>query len=152
MPGHNPSLSYPSPSTSSTYTRRSSHYPPRPASPPACTYFSPSNPDDHDMHPTPGAQAHFSYSTTLKRHGISSNTPRSPNFPTFDSIRSAVTEQGPSALWSKLVSLVRGVNDGGSPEQNGYLPTPKTEDTPSAKYSCFDAEVRLLAIPTPCFS
>jgi P-type Ca2+ transporter type 2C len=104
------------------------------------------------MHPTPGAQAHFSYSTTLKRHGIGPNNQHSSTLPTLDGIRSAVTEQGPSVVWNKMVSLVKGVKDGGSPEENGYMPAPKAEQTPSAKYSCYDAEVRFLVIPTPSFS
>ncbi|KAI0251244.1 hypothetical protein BJV78DRAFT_1347157 [Lactifluus subvellereus] len=109
------SHSYPG-SSSSPYTRRTSHYPPRPASPPASAYFAP---------------------TTFKRHGIGSNTPHSAGFPALDTIRSAVTEQDPSGLWNRLLSLVK---DGGSPEENGYTPVPKVEQTASAKYSCYDAE------------
>ena len=134
-------------SSSSPYTRRTPHYPPRPASPPASAYFAPSTTDEHEMQLIPGAQAHFSSSTTFKRHGIGSNTPRSAGFPALDSIRSAVTEQDPSSIWDKLSSLVRGVNDGGSPEENGYTPASKAEQTPSAKYSCYDAQVRFIVLP-----
>jgi P-type Ca2+ transporter type 2C len=96
------------------------------------------------MQATPGAQAHFSYSTTFKRH----ETPRSSTLPTFDGIRSAVSDQGPSAVWNKLVAWAKGATDRGKPEENGYIPAPRGEQTPSARYSCYDVEVRFLVIPT----
>jgi Ca2+-transporting ATPase len=69
-------------------------------------------------------------------------------FPGFESIRSAVIEQGPSGIWDRLVGLVKGVTHGGSPDQNGYELAPKVaEQSPSAKYSSYEAEVRPLFVP-----
>jgi P-type Ca2+ transporter type 2C len=99
------------------------------------------------MQASPGAQAHFSYSTTLKRHGVGPSTPRSSTLPTFDGIRAAVTDQGPSSIWDKLISLAKGATNRGKPEENGYIPVPRGDQTPAAKYSCYDVEVRFLAIP-----
>jgi hypothetical protein len=64
-------------------------------------------------------------------------------FPAFDTIRSAVVEEGPTGIWDRLVGLVNGVKHGDSPEQNGYELSHKlSEQTASAKYSSYDAEVR----------
>jgi Ca2+-transporting ATPase len=66
----------------------------------------------------------------------------------LESIRSAVAEQGPSGIWDRLVGLVKGIKQGGSPEQNGYELAPKAaEQTPSAKYASYTPEVRLLFVP-----
>jgi Ca2+-transporting ATPase len=66
----------------------------------------------------------------------------------LEGIRSAVTEQGPSGIWDRLVGLVKGIKQGSSPEQNGYELAPKAaEQTPSAKYASYTAEVRPLFIP-----
>jgi len=68
-------------------------------------------------------------------------TPRSTSF--FEGLHSA-TEQGPSGIWDRLVSLFKGVKYWGTPEENGYELAPKVvEQTPSAKYSSYTAEVRL---------
>jgi len=65
----------------------------------------------------------------------------------LEGIRSAVTEEGPSGIWDWLVGLVGGIRHGGSPEQNGYELAPKAEEqTPSAKYASYTAEVRILVI------
>ena len=133
-------------STSSPYTtRRLHHHPPRTSSPPASTYFSPPTGDDHmEMQPTPGAQAHFAYSTTLRRHSLPPTSPHSTAFPALESIRHAVTDQSSAGIWDRLLRTVNG-KSGGSPEENGYLPVAKTEQTPSATYSSYEADVR-------CFS
>jgi hypothetical protein len=68
--------------------------------------------------------------------------------PDLDSIRTAVTEQGPSGVWDRLVGLVKGIKPGGSPEQNGYELAPRAvEQTLSAKYASYTAEVRPLFVP-----
>ncbi|KAI0264186.1 hypothetical protein BC834DRAFT_924730 [Gloeopeniophorella convolvens] len=132
-------------SSSSSYARRPTQLQ-RTDSPPASAYFSPSFApgDPHPMHPAPGAQAHFAYSTTLRRHNVdgSGATPASAAFPAFESIRSAVAEEGPSRLWDRLVGLVRGSRDGAAAAENGYAPLPKAEDeeTPAAKYASVPAE------------
>jgi hypothetical protein len=66
----------------------------------------------------------------------------------LESIRTAVTEQGPSDIWGRLVTLVKGIRHGGNPEENGYELAPKVaEQTPSAKYASCTAEVRPLFVP-----
>lgn len=66
----------------------------------------------------------------------------------LESIRTAVAEQGPSDIWGRLVALVKGIKHGGSPEENGYELAPKVaEQTPSAKYASYTAEVRPLFVP-----
>ncbi len=101
-----------------------------------------------EMQPTPGAQAHFAYSTTLRRHSVPPTPPPGAAFPALESIRYAVTDQGPAGLWDRLLRIVRG-NGGGSPEENGYIPAAKTEQTPSATYSSYDADVRYFCVCDP---
>ncbi|KAH9036226.1 calcium-transporting ATPase [Lactarius pseudohatsudake] len=131
----------PGSSSSSPYTtRRLLHQPPRTSSPPASTYFSPLAGDDQmEMQPNPGAQAHFAYSTTLRRHSVPPTPPHGAAFPALESIRYAVTDQSPAGLWDRLLSMVKG-KSGGSPEENGYIPVAKTEQTPSATYSSYDVD------------
>ena len=127
-------------SSSPHTTRRLPHHSPRTSSPPASTYFSPPAGDDQmEMHPTPGAQEHFAYSTTLRRHSLPPALPHGEAFPGRESIRYAV-DQGTAGLWDRLVGIVKGKN-GGSPEENGYIPVAKTEQTPSATYSTYHADV-----------
>jgi hypothetical protein len=90
------------------------------------------------MQPTPDAQRHFEYSTSFRRHGGVSNSQNTA----FESIRSAVIEEGPSGIWDRLVGLTKGVRYGSTPEENGYELASKVDQTPSAKYSGYDAEVR----------
>jgi Ca2+-transporting ATPase len=94
------------------------------------------------MQPIPDAERHFGSSSSFRRHGGVSGS-----MADLESIRSAVTEQGPSGIWDRLVSVVRGIKHGGSPEQNGYELAPKAaEQTPSAKYASYTAEVRPLFV------
>src|ERR1700761_7109815 len=128
MPGqtHRESYSATSPyhtsPSSSTYARRPSQYPPRVTSPPSSTFFSAHPEGEHEMQPIPDAERHFGSSSSFRRHNSISGPLASPNssFPDFESIRSAVIDQGPSGIWDKLVGLVKGVTHGGSPDQNGY--------------------------------
>jgi Ca2+-transporting ATPase len=91
------------------------------------------------MQPTPDAQRHFGSSTSFRRHG--GGVSNSQNA-TFESMRSAVIEEGPSGIWDRLVGLAKGVRYGSNPEENGYELALKVDQTPSAKYSSYDAEVR----------
>lgn len=90
------------------------------------------------MQPIPDAERHFGSSSSFRRH-----TSVSGPMADLESIRTAVTEQDPSGIWGKLVGLVKGIKSGGNPEQNGYELAPKVaEQTPSAKYASYTAEVR----------
>ena len=104
-----------------------------------------------EMHPTPGAQAHFAYSTTLRRHSLPPTSPHSEAFPGRESVRYAMADQGSAGLWDKLLGIVKG-KSGGSPEENGYIPVAKTEQTPSATYSTYHADVRYFLRLRPLFS
>jgi hypothetical protein len=133
---------YNSTPSSSPYARRTTQHAPR-TTPPSSTFFS-SPPDDaHEMQPIPDAERHFGSSSSFRRHPSLSGP-----MADLESIRSAVTEQGPSGVWDRLVGLVKGVKHGGSPEQNGYELAPKAvEQTPSAKYASQTVEVRLFFVP-----
>jgi hypothetical protein len=149
MPGQNHDVSFtPYPPTSSPYARRASHHPPRPDSPPSSAFFSSHLDDDHEMQPSPDAQRHFGSSTSFRRHGGVSNSQNAA----FESIRSAVIEEGPSGIWDRLVGLAKGVRYGSTPEENGYELAPKVDQTPSAKYSSYDAEVRSSPLRYPSYS
>ena len=126
-------------SSSPHTTRRHLHYPPRTSSPPASTYFSPPVGDDQiELHPNPNAQAHFAYSTTLRRHSLPPTSPHGEDLP---GVSHAATDQGSAGLWDQLLGVVKG-KSGGSPEENGYIPVAKTEQTPSAIYSTYHVDVR----------
>ena len=150
--GGDPPYSATSSSSSPYTTRRLLHHPPRTSSPPASTYFSPPVGDDQmEMHPTPGAQAHFAYSTTLRRHSLPHAPPHGEAFPGRESVRYAVTDQGSAGLWDRLLGIVKG-KSGGSPGGNGYIPVAKTEQTPSATYATYHPDVRYLFWVWPLFS
>ena len=144
MSGHNHNVSFStaSPYTPTSYARRPPHYPPRPDSPPSSAFFSPPPDDEHDMQPNPDAQRHFGSSTSFRRHTGGTVNPQSPGFPAFESIRSAVAEEGPSGIWDRLISFAKGVNYGGTATENGYELAPKVDETPSANYSSYETEVR----------
>jgi hypothetical protein len=137
---------YPPASTTSSYARRVSHQQPHPDSPPSSAFFSPRANDDHEMQPTPDAQRHFGSSTSFRRHAHSMSNPQNT---TFENIRSAVIDEGASGVWDRFVGLVKGVKPGGTPEENGYELAPKADQTPSAKYSSYDAEVRFFPLRDP---
>jgi len=132
---------YSSTTSASPYARRTSQNAPR-MTPPSSTFFSSRPDDEHEMQPIPDAERHFGSSSSFRRH----STVPGP-MADLESIRSAVTEQGPSGIWDRLVGLVK---HGGSPEQNGYELAPKAaEQTPSAKYAGCTAEVRTLLLFIP---
>jgi Ca2+-transporting ATPase len=134
-------------SSASTYARRQPTYPPRTSSPPSSAFFSLRPDDEHEMQPAPDAQRHFGSSTSFRRHTGGHMTPHGASFPDFEGIRSAVIEQGSSGIWDRVVDLVKRVKYGGSPEKNGYELAPKADQTPSAQYSSYDAEVRSFFVP-----
>ena len=123
----------------------------RSSSPPASTYFTPYDGGHHgDPQPaTPEANAHFAYSTTLRRHRaegpLGLGTPGSANgFPKLEELRTVVEEEGPSGLWQRTVGLVKGLLS----KDEGYekLATPMVSDnreTPSAIFAHRSVEVRL---------
>lgn len=122
----------------------------RSSSPPASTYFTPYDGAHHgDPQPaTPEANAHFAYSTTLRRHRaegpLGLGTPGSATgFPKLEELRTVVEEEGPSGLWQRTVGLVKGLLS----KDEGYekLATPMTSEhreTPSAIYAHRSLEVR----------
>ena len=135
-------------SSSTTYSRRVQQQAPRTPSPPASAYFSKFVGDEQEPQPTPDAQAHFAYSTTLRRHHLDGplnlGTPHSSTFPGLESLRSAVTDEGPSGLWDRLVKSVTG--RAGQSSENGYTSVPtgeqRQQETPSARYVNHTVEVR----------
>ena len=142
-----------SPTSATSYARRPPppQYPPRADSPPSSAFFSSRPDDEHDIQPTADAQRHFGSSTSFRRHGGGAVNSHSAGFPAFESIRSAVAEEGPSGVWDRLVGFAKGVQYGSTPEENGYELAPKVDQTPSAKYSSYDAEVRSFPVPSPWF-
>ncbi|KAF5365950.1 hypothetical protein D9758_006720 [Tetrapyrgos nigripes] len=78
----------------------------RSPSPPASAYFPMLNSDDH-LRPTPDADSHFAYSTTLRRHseGTSLTSPE-------DLVQEA------SGLWSRIVKIITGDPQPTSVEQD----------------------------------
>ena len=132
------------------FTSRSATLPPhRTESPPASAYFSEFAGDDTlPPQPTPDASSHFAYSTTLRRHHPEGplafpQTPHGAALPTFEQLRSVVSEEGTSGLWDKVMGTVRSYV---SPETHDYeaLPTRReeTKDTPSARFAHCSIEVR----------
>ena len=113
---------------------------PRPASPPASTYFS-DFPGPHDEPlPTAGAQAHFAYSTTLRRHSVEFT--ERPEFGVLQPLVSSVEEAGG---WLKRVT--DGVRGDASREQvleDGWRETSQSHrqhrETPSSKYAHLPVE------------
>ncbi|ETW74623.1 P-type ATPase [Heterobasidion irregulare TC 32-1] len=141
-------------SSSTTYSRRVQQQAPRTPSPPASAYFSKFVGDEQEPQPTPDAQAHFAYSTTLRRHHLDGplnlGTPHSSTFPGLESLRSAVTDEGPSGLWGRLVKLVTG--RAGQSSENGYTSVPtgeqRQQETPSARYANHTVESTLASFQT----
>ena len=112
----------------------------RPQSPPASAYF-PLFPEDPDGRPvaSPGAQAHFSYSTTLRRH----HAEYSPaDF-------AAVVNAEATGLWSRFVSVLAGrrgyeeeLEEGGRPKYTAVEQEAKGHSL-SAKFAHCSVEVRM---------
>ncbi|TFY50768.1 hypothetical protein EVJ58_g10897, partial [Rhodofomes roseus] len=114
----------------------------RSSSPPASTYFTPYDGTHHgEPQPsTPDANAHFAYSTTLRRHrpdGPGLPTPNSATgFSKFEELRTVVEMEGPSGLWQRTVGIAKGWFS--KDEDYEKLATPLNADhreTPSAIFA-----------------
>ncbi|KDQ56288.1 hypothetical protein JAAARDRAFT_36462 [Jaapia argillacea MUCL 33604] len=143
-------------------------YPPRADSPPASSYFHsyppPTYPpnglgqDEEDgigcdyPQPTPDAQSHFAYSTTLRRHhqtlpfeGMGTHgSVGSPGLGGFGGFRSLgeigefVKEEGVGGLWNRFVGFVSGRDreEGRQGLEGGFAEGKREEgETPSAKFA-----------------
>ncbi|KAI0090797.1 Ca-transporting ATPase [Irpex rosettiformis] len=125
------------------FTNRSATLPPqRSDSPPASAYFSEFAGDDtQPPQPTPDATSHFAYSTTLRRHHPEGplafpQTPHGASLPTFEQLRTVVSEEGTSGLWNKIMGTVRSLVSSDSHDYES-LPTRReeTKATPSARFA-----------------
>lgn len=135
---------------SSTHSRqRVTHNPgynsvpiqPRPESPPASSYFSGfAGPHDEPL-PTPDAQAHFAYSTTLRRHNV--DAVASPEFGAWQPLVSRVEEAG--GWLRRVANDVRGEREDAL--ENGWIepaqPHRPQQETPSVKYAHLPVESAL---------
>ncbi|KAH8103426.1 calcium-transporting ATPase [Cristinia sonorae] len=107
-------------------------------SPPASAYFSEFAGDDHEFapQPTPDANAHFAYSTTLRRHHV--------EMPVSAQV---VREEGVllerMSTWMRATFGVGGGGGGGGDGEGQYERIPMKEerkDTPSAKFVYYTVE------------
>ncbi|KAJ7672090.1 hypothetical protein B0H17DRAFT_1017457 [Mycena rosella] len=120
-------------STSSSFARHTfaMHDQQRSASPPASTYFPLLSGDTGArLRPTPDAESHFAYSTTLRRHHPD-GLPLSPT-----DFASAVNAEA-SSLWSRAVGVVTGQPPETSVEDGRATPPARQEvrDTMSARFA-----------------
>lgn len=116
------------------------HTQPRSESPPASAYFPLLSADSNArLRPVPDAEAHFAYSTTLRRH---------PAELTMASTAQAVNAEA-SSLWSKFVGTVTGQrqkDEYGERMENGHViaadvPGEGKRDTASAQFAHYSVEV-----------
>lgn len=136
-------------STSSS-SHRLAYQSDRSPSPPASAYFPLLSADSNArLRPTPDAESHFAYSTTLRRHQSEASALASPAH-----LANAVDAEARS-LWSRAVSLVTGQR----PEHqyaaldNGRASPPTQQRDPqamtaSAQFAHTTPEVSLHIIPT----
>ncbi|KAK0241115.1 Ca-transporting ATPase [Armillaria nabsnona] len=125
-----PFLSQPVSSSSSSFSRRG-HSPQRSPSPPASTYFPllASDPDNARLQPAPDAEAHFSYSTTLRRHHLEGSVT------TPSELASAVNAEA-SSLWSRALAWVTGQPPDDHLESGRGTPRPEPpKHTLSSQYA-----------------
>jgi Ca2+-transporting ATPase len=115
----------------------------RPVSPPASAYF-PSFPDDPHARPiaTPNVEAHFAYSTTLRRHHTEFTALQSPAH-----FAAAVNAEA-TGLWSRLINTVSGRQELEGELENGRpkytaLEQEGRSDTLSAKFAHYSVQVRV---------
>ena len=142
------------------FTNRSATLPPprSAATPPASAYFTNYAHDDtHVLEPTvPDANAHFAYSTTLRRHHPEGplgfpQTPHGAAFPNFNEIRHVVAEEGPSGLFQRTVRTIRSYFPGADTNDYDRLPTHREEskDTPSARFAHVSIDVSVATFLLP---
>ncbi|EKM53692.1 uncharacterized protein PHACADRAFT_163996 [Phanerochaete carnosa HHB-10118-sp] len=148
-PGQESSFSTAS-SGSAAYTRhafRSNTLPPprSTASPPASAYFTQHASDDsHILEPTgPDANAHFAYSTTLRRHHAEGllgfpPTPRG----LADEFGHVVPDEGPVGVFQRAVYFVKSYFPGSEENEYERLPVHRDErkDSPSARFAHYSVE------------
>ncbi|KAF8806624.1 Ca-transporting ATPase [Phlegmacium glaucopus] len=112
---------------------------PRSPSPPASAYFPLMSADANArFRPTPDAESHFAYSTTLRRHQSEGAAAlKSPAF-----FAAAVNAEA-SSLWTRAVDTVTGRQTSDHPRaENGTSGTHKdeTKDTASAKFAHYPVD------------
>lgn len=134
-------------SSSSTiyrYTQGSAngHYPPRSESPPASAYFPLLSAADPNagLRPTPDAEAHFSYSTTLRRHQTESAAAlASP------AVFAAAVNAEASSLWTRAINYITGNTNQYQVVDSGRETPPagveEKRDTASAQFAHCSIEV-----------
>ncbi|KAF8058702.1 Ca-transporting ATPase [Lyophyllum atratum] len=123
--------------SSSSASRRQMYQPNRSPSPPASAYFPLLSADSHArLRPTPDAESHFAYSTTLRRHQSEASALASPAH-----LANAVNAEA-QGLWSRAVGFVTGQrpeNEYGAITENGRVSTPTQRepqtDTASAQFA-----------------
>lgn len=99
---------------------------------PASAYFEfPSSGDDAStrLRPTPNAEAHFAYSTTLRRHPSEAAVLASPAY-----FAKAVNEEA-STLWSKVVGLITGKHQDEYTRMENGATTPLSQEPPTSTAS-----------------
>lgn len=138
IPIHSPIASSSS-STIYRYTQGSAngHYPPRSESPPASAYFPLLSGGDQNagLRPTPDAEAHFSYSTTLRRHQTESAAAlASP------AVFAAAVNAEATSLWRRAINYITGNTNQYQAVDNGRETPPagakeERRDTVSAQFA-----------------
>lgn len=146
-------------STSSVFSRQTYHVnqgysfaqaPARSPSPPASSYFPLLSNTDAEPQPLRDAEAHFAYSTTLRRHQPE-NALTSPAEIAF------MVNAEASSLWQKAVSVVTGRPLSQEPNlENGHAFTEglkeERPDTISARFAHYTVEVRVGSLRIVFFS
>ena len=141
IPIHSPMASSSS-STIYRYTQgpANGHYPPRSESPPASAYFPLLSAGDPNagLRPTPDAEAHFSYSTTLRRH-----QPESAAALASPAVFAAVVNAEASSLWTRAINYITGNTNQYQAVDSGRETPAKEEnrDTASAQFAHCSIEV-----------
>lgn len=118
----------------------------RTPSPPASAYFPLLSGDTNArLRPTPDAEAHFAYSTTLRRHHSDGAALTSPG------LFAAAVEAEATSLWKRALLTITGqpepennIENGlplTRPQPTGGLQKEEKKDTISAKFAHYSAEV-----------
>ena len=117
---------------------------PRTPSPPASAYFPLLSADTNTrLRPTPDAESHFAYSTTLRRHHSEGASLASP------AVFAAAVNAEATSLWARLVNTITGKSTNEYQAVEGGRNTPpitqrtESKDTASAKFAHHTVEVRL---------
>lgn len=137
-------------SSSAFYRHAFQDHPPPSPSPPASTYFPHLAADTSArLRPTPDAESHFAYSTTLRRHHSEGSALTRPS-----ELASALNAEA-SSLWSRTVGYVTGQpsSDPQSLESGRGTPSvvrrEEPKDTVSARFAHYSVEVRCLTSTRP---